>query len=274
MPREHRRFAVLGSPIAHSKSPDLHAAASRVLGLDWSYGRQEIDQAGLADFVDGLDASWRGLSLTMPLKETVLPLLTDVDPLVELTGAANTVVFDGERRLGFNTDVQGIVAAFRERGIPSVERGLLLGTGATARSTVVALQRLGVHSLVVSGRTAARAEEVAELARSLGVRADVHRLGDQWPHDSFDVIASTLPGSTEIDLPILAHTGVLFDVAYGPEPSAASRLIPAEAIVDGLDMLIHQALLQVRAFLTGDPTRALPQEAEVLQAMKAAVGGF
>jgi len=272
--QERRRFAVLGSPIAHSRSPDLHSAASRVLGLDWSYERQELQSDGLADFVGGLDSSWRGLSLTMPLKEAIRPLLTWADPLVDLTGAANTVVFEGDRVLGFNTDVGGIVAAFQEKGLSHLDRALVLGTGATARSTIVALQRLGIHSVVVSGRTAARAAEVTELAVSVGLTAAVHQLGEPWPHDSFDVVASTLPGAAEFDLPPLEHAGVLFDVAYGGSPGAAARLVPAVAVVDGLDMLIHQALLQVRAFLYADPAHLLPQETEVLQAMKAAVGRF
>lgn len=274
MTQERRRFAVLGSPIAHSKSPDLHSAASRVLGLDWSYGRQELQADGLAAFIAGLDSSWRGLSLTMPLKEAARPLLTWADPLVDLTGAANTVVFDSGRVLGFNTDVGGIVAAFREKELSHLERALVLGTGATARSTIVALQQLGVHSVIVSGRTAVRAAEGADLANSLSMNAAVHQLGEPWPHDSFDVVASTLPGAAELVLPPLEHAGVLFDVAYGGAPGAASRLVPSEAVVDGLDMLIHQALLQVRAFLTTDLSRVLPQEAEVLQAMKAAVGRF
>ena len=84
--------AVLGSPIAHSLSPVIHAAAYAHLGLDWSYGRVELQPGGFADFVNGLDDSWRGLSVTMPLKEVAAECgIPDED--VRLTGVANTVVF-------------------------------------------------------------------------------------------------------------------------------------------------------------------------------------
>src|SRR5579875_3321927 len=103
-----RRLAVLGAPIAHSRSPQLHAAAYRVLGLDWEYGSAEVGEAGLAAFLAGLGPEWRGLSLTMPLKRAVLPLVPAREPLVERLGLANTVLL-GDRPALFNTDVPAIV---------------------------------------------------------------------------------------------------------------------------------------------------------------------
>src|SRR5215213_7988900 len=98
------RLAVLGSPISHSKSPALHRAAYARLGLDWQYSAIEMDGAGLAEFLQTRDAAWRGLSLTMPLKQDVLPLLDDLDEIARLTHAANTVLLAGGVRRGFNTD--------------------------------------------------------------------------------------------------------------------------------------------------------------------------
>ncbi|WP_236713672.1 shikimate dehydrogenase family protein [Rathayibacter tanaceti] len=86
------RLAVLGAPIAHSKSPALHAAAYRVLGLDWSYSAVETTEATLAAVVSG--ERWHGLSLTMPLKHAVRPLLAEEDPVARTTGAVNTVLVD------------------------------------------------------------------------------------------------------------------------------------------------------------------------------------
>ena len=105
------RCAVLGSPIAHSLSPLLHRAAYAALGLDWQYERFEMSAEGLPDFVAGLDSSWRGLSLTMPLKETVLGL-GEVEPVARLAGAGNTLIL-GERRSVYNTDVSGLAWAVR-----------------------------------------------------------------------------------------------------------------------------------------------------------------
>lgn len=104
-------LAVLGSPIAHSLSPTLHAAAYDALDLPFTYGRHEVASGGLAAFVAGLGPEWRGLSLTMPLKREVLPLLDRTTPLVDELGVANTVAFRLEGstlvRAGANTDVQG-----------------------------------------------------------------------------------------------------------------------------------------------------------------------
>ncbi|HET8778877.1 MAG TPA: shikimate dehydrogenase, partial [Agromyces sp.] len=149
MGSERRRLAVLGAPIAHSKSPGLHRAAYRRLGLEWEYSAIELRGNDLAEFVGGLDASWRGLSLTMPLKQDVLPLLDDVDELARLTGASNTVLFDGGTRRGFNTDVGGIVRALAEAGCERIGHGVLIGGGATAASALAAMAELGAESVRV-----------------------------------------------------------------------------------------------------------------------------
>ncbi len=124
-----RRAAVLGSPIAHSLSPVLHRAAYRELGLGaWTYDRFEIDEAALPAFVEGLGQEWAGLSLTMPLKRAVMPLLDEISETAASVEAVNTVVFteDG-RRVGDNTDIPGMVAALRERGIEQVDSAAVLG---------------------------------------------------------------------------------------------------------------------------------------------------
>ena len=106
------RAAVLGSPVAHSPSPVLHLAAYRALGLDdWVYEAFECDEQGLPALLGSLGPDWAGLSLTMPLKRAVLPLLDYTEPLAAEVGAANTVVFTGRQRRGFNTDVQPTASA-------------------------------------------------------------------------------------------------------------------------------------------------------------------
>ena len=103
-----------------------------MLSLDWEYTAIEMDGARLADFLATRDDSWRGLSLTMPLKQEVLPLIDEVDELAALTGAANTVLLADGRRQGFNTDVGGIVRALGEAGCDRMRHGVLVGGGATA----------------------------------------------------------------------------------------------------------------------------------------------
>src|SRR4051794_9505257 len=173
LPPTSRRCAVLGSPIAHSLSPVLHRAAYVDLGLDWSYDAVEVAEDRLAAFLDGLDAEWRGLSLTMPLKRAVLPLLDHVEEGAARAGGANTVLLGAGRRVGHNTDVPGAVAALRERGVMSVDSATVLGGGATAASVLLALADLGCRDATVVVRAIGRAEETV---RAVGRHARPPRL--------------------------------------------------------------------------------------------------
>ena len=271
------RLAVFGSPISHSKSPKLHAAAYRALGLDWGYEAIELDAARLGDFVAGLDASWRGLSLTMPHKHVVLSLLDERDPLVDLVGAANTLLLDDGARRGFNTDVEGIVRAFADHGVTALDTVEILGAGATAQSALAAAAQLGARAARVVVRNLARAESLIPLAERLGVELTRERFGDPRGSLSPDAVISTLPGGTSIvrEFPAeLRGSAVLFDVAYDPWPSAlaASWQQASGRVVSGLEMLVHQAVAQVRIFVSGSADVALSREDEVRDAMRSVVG--
>src|SRR6476469_9228698 len=155
-----RRCAVLGDPIEHSLSPVLHRAAYAELGLDWSYDAVRVPAGGLAAYVDGLDATWRGLSLTMPLKREVMPLLTSRDRWADLAGAANTLLLDRDGgRHGLNTDVPGAVAAIRAVTGAALPTAVVLRGGATAASVLRALAELGCRRATLAVRDPARAEE-------------------------------------------------------------------------------------------------------------------
>ncbi|WP_327167791.1 shikimate dehydrogenase [Streptomyces subrutilus] len=256
------RAAVLGSPIEHSLSPVLHRAAYRELGLDdWTYDRFEIDEAALPGFVAGLGPEWAGLSLTMPLKRAVIPLLDAVSDTAASVEAVNTVVLtpDG-RRLGDNTDVPGIVAALHERGIDEVPSAAVLGAGATASSALAALARICTGEVTAYVRSSARADEMREWGRRLGV--DV-RTAD-WSAAAAAltaplVIATTPAGATdELAGAVPEAPGTLFDVLYDPWPTALAAAWTARdgALVGGLDLLVHQAVLQVEQ-MTGRPTGPL-----------------
>ena len=279
------RLAVLGQPIAHSKSPLLHSAAYAALGLDWRYDRVELSGEGLEHFIRSRDSGWRGLSLTMPLKRDVLPLLDASDPLVSLTGAANTVLFepgaadsDGlptRTVRGFNTDVYGVSQALKVAGVGKPRLVHVLGAGATAASIIVAVGELGARSIVILARTPAKAAPLEELGESLGIDVTVRPL-DETGGEVPDLVASALPGHVEHAprFPIEVYTGsVLFDVAYDPWPSALATtwLEHGGTVVSGLEMLLHQALAQVRIFVTGSPVTVLPDEDAVFAAMRGAV---
>ncbi|WP_404194970.1 shikimate dehydrogenase [Streptomyces tauricus] len=245
------RAAVLGSPIGHSLSPVLHRAAYGELGLhNWSYDRFEIDEAALPEFIGKLGPEWAGLSLTMPLKRAVIPLLDEISDTAASVEAVNTVVCaeDG-RRVGDNTDIPGIVAALRERGIEQVESAAVLGAGATASSALAALARVCTGEVVAYVRSAARAAEM----RQWGERLDIEVRTADWSDAGQAlraplVIATTPAGATDALAPsVPERPATLFDVLYDPWPTelAARWSAYGGVVVSGLDLLVHQAVLQV-----------------------------
>ncbi|GHC09829.1 MULTISPECIES: shikimate dehydrogenase [Streptomyces rochei group] len=256
---DRRRAAVLGSPIAHSLSPVLHRAAYAELELEgWSYDRFEVDEEALPGFFDRLGPEWAGLSLTMPLKRAVIPLLDTISETAASVDAVNTVVLteDG-RRTGDNTDIPGMVAALREHGIEKAETAAILGAGATASSALAALTRICTGEITVYVRSEARAAEMRGWAERL--EADV-RIAD-WA-DAEEalraplVVATTPAGTTDAlagAVPEMPAT--LFDVLYDPWPTtlAARWSAYGGAVVSGLDLLLHQAVLQVEQMTGRSP---------------------
>ena len=271
-----RRAAVLGHPVAHSLSPVLHGAAYAALGLDgWRYDAVDVTEDALTTFLRDLDGSWAGLSLTMPLKQTVLPLLDHVEPLAEVVGAVNTVLVHGAgagRTLtGANTDVHGLVRALGEAGVDGdVRTGAVLGAGATAASTLAALAQLGCTSPRVYVRPQARAGGLLRAALRMGVEPRLCRLDDAAAEIArADVVVSTLPAHAADGLAAALPAsveGALLDVCYDPSPTALGSAWAARggAVVGGERMLLHQAAEQVR-LMTG---RVAP-----LDAMDAALRG-
>ncbi|MFL6240736.1 MAG: shikimate dehydrogenase [Actinomycetes bacterium] len=249
------RAAVLGSPIAHSLSPALHRAAYRELGLDWSYDAIECDEAGLPAFVDSLDEAWAGLSLTMPLKRAVLPLLDEMSEIATSTGVANTVLRRDGRKRGDNTDVDGVVAALRDVGVDRVRSVSVLGAGATAVSALAAARELGARDARIVARSQERAQPAVEAADRIGLFADY----DTWPGSDkawrAELVVSTVPtGAAEAVGADHPWPGALLDVVYAPWPTPLAAAASAAGVVvaSGLAMLLHQAARQVE-LMTGQP---------------------
>ncbi|MFB7170906.1 shikimate dehydrogenase [Streptomyces sp. NPDC056254] len=253
------RAAVLGSPIEHSLSPVLHRAAYRELGLDdWSYDRFEIDEAALPGFVAGLGPEWAGLSLTMPLKRAVIPLLDGVSDTAASVEAVNTVVLtrDG-RRLGDNTDIPGIVAALHERGVEKVSSAAILGAGATASSALAALSRICTGEVTAYVRSSARADEMRQWGERLGVPVrTADWSGAAAALEAPLVVATTPAGATDaLAAAVPAAPGTLFDVLYDPWPTALAAAWSRRGgkLLGGLDLLVHQAVLQVEQMTGRSP---------------------
>lgn len=287
------RAAVLGHPVAHSLSPVLHTAAYRALGLEgWQYGVHDVTEDTLAAFLRDLGPGWAGLSLTMPLKQVVIPQLDHVEPLAQAVGAANTVLFSavggtGRGRTvttGTNTDVHGIVAALRERlGTRRVADAVVLGGGATAASALAAVAELGCASPRVFVRSLERIAPLREAVARMGVSPSFEVFDDKATTSALataDAVVSTTPKYaadtwapllTDLLAPTGDHPrGVLLDVVYDPRPTAlqsAWAALGAET-VGGERMLLHQAAEQVR-LMTGRPAPLAAMD----DALRTALGG-
>ncbi|MEN2744597.1 shikimate dehydrogenase [Sinomonas halotolerans] len=264
------RAAVLGHPIGHSKSPALHGAAYAALGIELEYGRVDLTEEQLPAFIGRVrsEPGWRGLSVTMPLKSAIVPLVDRLEGRAAELGVLNTVVVEhgpaGPVLVGYNTDVTGIVEAFRHAGCARAESAAILGAGNTALAAVAAVAELGARQVAFLVRDPSRTGEAVGLAQRVGLRVTVEALAEAAPAAvGADVVVSTLPpraadgfADAVAALPVgaqMEHDGgarVLLDVAYDPWPSRLAEAWKGRGgvVLHGLEMLVHQAVEQVVLF--------------------------
>ncbi len=269
---EARRAAVLGRPVAHSLSPAMHRAAYAALGLTgWTYERHDLGEDEFPAFLAGLDGTWAGLSITMPLKQVALRNVDHVEPLAEVVGSVNTVLFPGGGvRVGTNTDVYGAVTALTEVAPAgwAPRSGVILGGGATASAALAALGQLGVTDPAVVVRSAGRAGAVIRAAARMGLSPRLLTWGSAAADAALtgaDAVVSTAPkgaadGLVEVvRAASLLPTQVLLDVVYDGWPTPLGRAWAARGgpVAPGHLMLLHQGVEQVR-LMTG---RSAPVEA-------------
>lgn len=248
------RHGVVGDPVAHSLSPVLHRAGYDALGIAARYDAVQVPEGTLASYVAGLGPEWRGLSVTAPLKREALALATTVSERATLAGGANTLVRTDGADGGWaadNTDLPGAVAAIRERYDGPASVATVVGAGATAASTGLALADLGVRTIRLLAREPARAAETAAaLARDPRLQVDVLPLDGAAVVG--EIVVSTIPVAAQSDALVAATCGaaVVFEVVYDPWPSPLARAAQerGQALVSGLDLLVHQAVLQFAMF--------------------------
>ncbi len=245
--------AVLGSPISHSLSPAMHRAAYVELGLDWTYEAVEVAEGDLAAFVGALGDDVRGLSVTAPLKREAAAVSHQRSGDVEMLGVANTLIVDDGMLSAHNTDVPGGVAALEEAGVGSPVTARILGGGATAASIALTLVRVGVEQIEFVVRDPSRAAEADAVARGRGIGVSIRLLDDPLI-EQVDLLVSTVPphaiDSRAHELVESAHA--VFDVVYDPWPTSLARAAESAGrpVVSGIDLLAHQAALQVE-LMTG-----------------------
>ncbi len=244
------RAAVLGSPISHSLSPTLHRTAYEKLGVFGQYQAIEVSAEGLKDFVAGLDESWTGLSLTMPLKEEILTIADDVDPLALKIHSANTLIRSEKGWKAISTDVNGFIQALNAGGPVDFTRVTILGSGATARAAAAAFDGPGRHITVIH-RT--RGREVA-MRRAISL-ATVEFLDWGCELAEADLLINATPaGVADNYSERLEHNihGIFFEALYNPWPTKLLARWRAHNGfgIDGLDLLVHQGIDQVE-LMTG-----------------------
>lgn len=282
------RAAVLGHPIGHSRSPQLHRAAYQYLGFDCSYEAIDVEESAAAEFADAVrrEPGWNGLSVTMPLKAVMAAAVDRLDPLAETLGVLNTVTFEatpeGTVLTGWNTDVAGLVNALRHAGAREAPRAVVLGAGGTACAAVAALAKLDSPAVDVYARnyrgSAPGVASVRDVGSRLGITVNLHGWDEAAQACAgADVVICTLPprGADAVAdefqaLGAQCGGAVLLDAAYDPWPSRIAFAWESAGgkIVPGLEMLLYQAVEQVRLF-TGPAFR---DEAAVINVMCDAVG--
>lgn len=246
------KAAVLGSPISHSLSPVLHNAAYRELGLPHTYEAIEINESNFVDFINKIDESWLGVSLTMPLKEVAFEVANQVSKVATQTKSINTLIF-GEQIKADNTDVYGIAQSLREAGSGKPKSATILGAGATARSAIVALAGLGVEEVIVIARNQIKSATCIDIGNELGISLDAtHDPSDML--FATDVVISTTPqGVSDVYVDYIdSARGYLLDVVYQPWPTKLVSAWQSKSlkVVPGYEMLLHQAVRQVE-LMTG-----------------------
>jgi len=249
---ETRIVGIVGHPLGHSLSPVLHNTAYRHLGLDFIYVPLDAERLEPA-LGAARELGLRGFSVTLPYKVEMVSHLDGVDPLARAVGAVNTVVCDGEARIGFNTDATGGVAPLRERMALAGMPVAVLGAGGAARALVHGLAEEGA-SVTVFNRTPERA---GELARGAGV--DHRPLADLERHPYRVLVNATSVGMAPEPetMPVPAEWlrgDLIYDIVYNPAETRLLREARSRGIatLGGLEMFVQQAAEQFRLFTGRD----------------------
>jgi shikimate dehydrogenase len=249
---------VVGSPISHSRSPDIHLSAYRALGLDWGYQAVDIPKGKLADFMLSLNPSATSvISVTMPLKPEAAELATSCSHLVAELGIANTLLPRGDGWFADNTDVAGLAKTITSTGfeVKAGQPATVLGTGATAMSAIKALGQLGFAQVNLCGRNQGATEKLLAIATAANLRVDLFDPAEVGPLLDSPLVISTWPGDVagQLVAPTLgsksAGLGLLVDVTYHPWPSPLARAWFGSGgdVIGGLDLLVNQAMFQIEA---------------------------
>lgn len=249
---------IIGDPIKHSRSPQIHNAAITALGLDYVYVPFHVQPDNLGAAIEGFKATnVIGINVTIPHKQNVISYLDEISREATLIGAVNTLIFKEGAIIGENTDAPGFLQAMQEEGldVPQGGSAVIIGAGGSARAVVVALALAGVRTICITNRTVSRA---IALATDLSEKTDasIYGIGLDDPKLSNAVgtsqlIVNTASTSMDVSHPLLIDPdwleprSIVYDIVYTPPET---RLLQAAAEKDchtigGLGMLVHQGAI-------------------------------
>lgn len=244
--------AIVGHPVSHSQSPQMHNAAYQELKLDWQYLRQDVAPGGLRNFISDNRNNFQGLSVTMPLKVEAIEVSDQVTPLAKLLNSANTLLINDQAILAGNTDVIGIRDAIKQNIKKNFSSCTIIGTGATARSALAAVKALKIDKISVVGRSEENLANIRNLASLLKVQVKTHPFNELMVTMDTDLVINTVPKGVmdEFAMLIPSRPKVLLEVNYSPWPSALARewLLRNGRVVSGLEMLLYQGVKQFEIF--------------------------
>lgn len=249
------RYGIIGWPLGHTMSPTLHNWGFGQTGVDGEYSAYPLEPADLIPFIERVRAeAIRGLSVTIPHKQMIMPLLDRITDRARSVGAVNTVYWDGDMLCGENTDVIGVVAPLKKLDTPP--SAMVLGAGGAARAAIAGLRELGVADICVTNRTAAKAEELA---------ADFAIRSVEWDarmNERPALICNTTPLGMSGDMEAMTpwdgdrfpDNCIAYDIVYNPLKTRFLREAEAAGCttISGLEMFLHQGLAQFRLWTGQD----------------------
>jgi len=268
---------VIGYPVEHSCSPQMHNAAFRHLGMNWCYVAFRVEPARIEAAIRAIPAlNLRGLNVTIPHKQDALRLMDEVTEYARQAQAVNTIENRQGVLVGWNTDVEGFLACLTEQGVAVAgRRALLLGAGGAAWGVSVALAKGGAHSLVIANRTLERAQRlslwIGDMSGGLACRAVPLEATKMAEYGPFDLVVNTTSlgmspaaeGCAPLAWEALAPEAVVVDTVFNPQRT--KLLTEAErrgfGTVEGLGMLLHQGAIAFRIWTGVEPPLAVMRRA-------------
>jgi len=249
LPANIKKAAVIGYPVAHSLSPRLHNYWLKKYNIAGEYTAIEVLPENLSEFIKSLDKNgFCGVNVTIPHKENVINLMYEAETLAWRVGAVNMITVKDGRLFGYNTDSYGFVENIM-LNITGKNKAIVLGAGGAAKAVVYALYNIGFQRIIIANRTKDKAEKLSDNWHYNGIEVADWENRSEILQDADLLVNTTSLGMTgkgdlEINLEKLPKTALVTDIVYNPliTPLLAQAKARGNPIVDGLGMLLHQAV--------------------------------